>query len=70
MPLFQFLCSDCEADSEVLVRSDEEIRCPECDSVRLVKQLSAIRPMNGGTAEPVGCGASSCCQMMGGACMN
>lgn len=73
MPLFQYLCHDCEASMELLVRGDESPRCPDCDSKRLEKQLSHVTPMRGGKAsaamaEPTPCGQPSCCQMQGGGC--
>ncbi|MCP4642862.1 MAG: zinc ribbon domain-containing protein [bacterium] len=69
MPLFEFMCRKCDARSEVLVRGSEKPACPECGSTRLVKQASAISPVQGGQpaqAAPAGCG--SCCQAQGGGC--
>lgn len=73
MPLFQYLCLDCEAASELLVRGSETPQCPECESRRLEKQMSHVTPMKGGSAAeaapaPTPCGQPSCCQMQGGGC--
>jgi putative FmdB family regulatory protein len=53
MPLFEFLCADCEKTSELLVRSSgwRQEKCPSCGSGRLEKQLSAFSPMGSATAE-------------------
>ena len=40
MPLYEYNCHDCSAEFELLVRSDEKPRCPECDSPKLEKLLS------------------------------
>jgi len=52
MPLFEFLCADCEKTSELLVRSSDWSyeKCPDCGSDRLEKQLSAFAPMGSATA--------------------
>lgn len=74
MPLFKYVCRDCQNESEILVRSDEIPLCPQCDSEKLTKQLSAITPLSGGTPEPAmvgaSCGADGVCPMSGGPCMN
>lgn len=70
MPLFQYLCLDCEADSEILVRGDTPPVCPSCESSNLSKGLSHFAPMTASTPEALGCGAANCCQMQGGACPN
>ena len=61
MPLFEYVCNICEAKSEILVRGDTPPVCPECGSSDLVKQASAITPLNGGASSPApsGCGACS-----------
>lgn len=41
MPLYDFLCRDCDHESEQLVRSDNESpACPECGSDRMMRLLS------------------------------
>lgn len=71
MPLFQFLCPNCEAETEMLVRGQDEPSCPKCGSAKLVKQASRFNALNGGgapkrDATPAPCGLPSCCG--GGAC--
>ncbi|MBS0261335.1 MAG: zinc ribbon domain-containing protein [Planctomycetes bacterium] len=40
MPLFEFRCSDCEQDFEILVRSHERPACPDCGQKTLEKLFS------------------------------
>lgn len=70
MPLFEYLCKQCEVRSEVLIRGDEAPACPECGASKLEKMMSRIRPMGESTPDyaPAGCGAQQCCQMTGGGC--
>ena len=52
MPIYEFNCIDCSADSEVLVRSsnwEKVAKCPECGSVRLEKKLSVFAPSHSGS---------------------
>lgn len=44
MPLFDFLCKDCQTTSELLVRASSEPACPKCGSKNLEKQLALIAP--------------------------
>jgi putative FmdB family regulatory protein len=65
MPLYEFHCSECEKDSEVLVRSTEwkGTACPHCGSTKLQKKLSVFASTPGGddalpqcTGNPGACG--------------
>lgn len=68
MPLFQYFCSSCETESEILVRGADAPKCPQCGSDSLVRQASMFNALNGGTKRemaPAPCGMASCC---GGGC--
>lgn len=45
MPLFDYVCTDCEYQREhfVLPNSHLEKKCPNCASDRYIRQLSAFR---------------------------
>lgn len=68
MPLYEYNCHDCTAEFELLVRSDEKPRCPECDSPKLEKLLSVPAAHTAGSRDlPVcrptpsaGCGLPQC----------
>ncbi|MHC1764151.1 MAG: zinc ribbon domain-containing protein [Verrucomicrobiia bacterium] len=70
MPIYEFHCGKCGADSEVLVRSThwEGTPCPQCGSKKLSKKLSVFASSSGG-AMPSGeapcgrdSGACGCCK--------
>lgn len=45
MPIFEFVCQDCGWEFEELVRSAssvDEVSCPACDSVYVLKQISTF----------------------------
>ena len=42
MPIYEYACSDCGREFEVLVRADTVPQCPECHSLKLEKQLSVF----------------------------
>ncbi len=41
MPLYEFVCQQCEREQELLVRGEETPLCEACGSTRLTKLLSA-----------------------------
>ena len=64
MPLFEYVCEECEKPFEKLVRNGHTVtvHCPACDSDHVRKLLStfvargsSIAPSSGG-----GCGKASC----------
>jgi len=44
MPIYDYHCSACQADFELLVRSSSTPACPHCASTALERQLSRIAP--------------------------
>jgi len=74
MPIYEYECSRCRAEFELLVRSDRDIECPECHSTRLERKLSVVASPNGkGLGDPLpspgNCGRPQCgsfgCQGLG-----
>jgi putative FmdB family regulatory protein len=69
MPLYEYVCQDCEAQAELLVSSTREPECPACGSRKLTKLLSVVAsPTRDGSApgaspKPPGgsCGPSCGC---------
>lgn len=68
MPIYEFHCSGCDQDSEVLVRSTDwkGTACPHCGSKKLSKQLSVFAAAGEAadelppcTGNPTGCGRCS-----------
>lgn len=70
MPLYEYRCEKCGKDCELLVRNEGDVRCPDCGSAHLSRQLSVVAaPSNsrGVSSSPVeGCGRPQCGQ---GRCM-
>lgn len=52
MPLFEFRCSACTRDFELLIRAGDRPACPQCGTERVEKLLSEA-------AAPVASGARS-----------
>lgn len=72
MPLFEYQCQDCEAVTEILVRTNTKIACDQCSSENVEKLLSAPAghvknslPVAGGCPVPSGAPPCSpdCCRM-------
>jgi len=40
MPLYEFVCQECDCEQELLVRGEEAPCCEQCGSSRLTKLLS------------------------------
>lgn len=68
MPLYEYVCHDCEREFELLVRGGEKPACPKCGSDSLVRQLSVVAAHTGGktnldvcaTPSTGGCGLPQC----------
>jgi putative FmdB family regulatory protein len=67
MPIYEFHCHKCDQDFETLVmRSDDVIRCPKCDSKKVRRLMSGFAHKSGDgkmTSSHGGC--ASCA---GGSC--
>jgi len=67
MPLYEFVCSDCEREQELLVRGAETPVCESCGGQRLLKLLSVPAAHLGGEGRAGGeigpgpCGSSCAC---------
>jgi putative FmdB family regulatory protein len=69
MPLFEFRCSTCSRDFELLVRGSEPAACPSCGTSAIEKLFSesAAPALNGTRSLPVtsACppGNAPCCRL-------
>ena len=64
MPIYEFVCMECESHYEELVPMGANADCPDCGSVNVRKQFSVFATH--GTAEQPSFGSSGgCC---GGSC--
>ncbi len=63
MPLFDYLCSDCGKQSEILITgSNDKPHCSKCGSANIEKLLSAHSSMSGPAKNKMpGPGDTACC---------
>ncbi|MCF7708447.1 MAG: zinc ribbon domain-containing protein [Verrucomicrobia bacterium] len=70
MPIYEFECSKCGSESEMLVKTTDwsDAKCPDCGSTSLEKKLSTFSPAGADSghndAPPCGLNPGSC----GGCC--
>jgi len=70
MPLFEYLCRDCNKPFEAFVTADRTPSCPACQGSNLAKLLSSPGMVGVATAKSEGCAAPSApmCGARGGHC--
>jgi putative FmdB family regulatory protein len=70
MPLFEFVCTDCNQPFEELLRSSNaiaEVTCPTCGSPQVKKKLSTFASkVSGGVSFSLSSSAASSCSTGGG----
>jgi putative FmdB family regulatory protein len=64
VPIYEYVCMECESHFEELVRNGEEPNCPDCDASNVRKQLSVFAA-HGAPEQPTYGGSGGCC---GGSC--
>jgi putative FmdB family regulatory protein len=63
MPIFEYICGNCEHRFETIVLGSKTPKCPKCESKKLNQQLSRFAVSGGKTAassfasEPAPCGS-------------
>lgn len=66
MPIFEYHCSKCDKDFEVLVFGKEKVACPTCNGKKVTKLLSTVSHKSDGeftssqASACSGCSATSC----------
>ena len=67
MPIYEYVCMECESHFEELVRTaDQQVSCPDCCAEKVVKQFSVFAAHGtaataASTAEAWLCGGSCGC---------
>ena len=64
MPIYEYVCMQCESHFEELVRNGEAVHCPDCESAKVEKQFSVFAT-HGLSEQPKFGGGGGCC---GGSC--
>ena len=67
MPIYEYVCMECESHFEELVRGDEQVACPDCAATNVARQFSIVRGARRGEGAVAssGGGGGGCC---GGSC--
>jgi putative FmdB family regulatory protein len=70
VPIYEYVCMECEAHFEELVRNGEEPDCPDCTSSNVRKQFSVFASGtsssgHGAADQPTYGSSGGCC---GGSC--
>jgi putative FmdB family regulatory protein len=68
MPIYEYVCMQCESHFEELVRAGEQPPCPDCGDSNVRKQLSVFSAHGSSTQPTFGGGSTAgggCC---GGSC--
>jgi putative FmdB family regulatory protein len=68
MPIYEYVCMQCESRFEELVRNGEQPPCPDCGHSNVRKQLSVFSAHGSSTQPTLGGGSTAgggCC---GGSC--
>jgi putative FmdB family regulatory protein len=68
VPIYEYVCMECESHFEELVRNGEAVNCPDCEASNVRKQFSVFathgaseQPSFGGpTSAGGGCCGGSC----------
>ena len=54
MPIYEYVCMQCEAHFEELVRNGEQPDCPACGAANIRKQFSVFAAHGSGTSTSFG----------------
>jgi putative FmdB family regulatory protein len=65
VPIYEYVCMECESHFEELVRGEQQVECPDCAATNVSRQFSSFAVH--GVKKPVtaGGGGGGCC---GGSC--
>jgi putative FmdB family regulatory protein len=61
MPIFEYICKECDHQFEALVYGQQKAECPKCHAGKLAPQLSVFAvSAKGGPSASVGAGTGAC----------
>jgi putative FmdB family regulatory protein len=62
MPIFEYICQECQHEFEALVFGKDKANCPKCQSKKLAPQLSVFAvSAKGGAAPSMAAGPCGSC---------
>ena len=67
MPIYEYVCMECESHFEELVRGEEQVACPDCSATNVAQAVLVVRRARcrEGAVRVSGGGGGGCC---GGSC--
>ena len=68
MPIYEYVCMQCEAHFEELVRNGKQPDCPDCGAPNVRKQLSVFAAQGSSSEAGFGTGPSAAGGCCGGSC--
>lgn len=69
MPIFEYVCSKCDKEFELLVRSSSDTgACPHCGSKKLTKKFSVFASSTAGATSGVSPSVGACGMPRTGGC--
>ncbi|HWF91479.1 MAG TPA: zinc ribbon domain-containing protein [Terriglobales bacterium] len=60
MPIFEYVCKDCDHSFEAIVYGSQKVECPKCSSKKLTQQLSVFAAQTKGAASAAPRAAGPC----------
>jgi putative FmdB family regulatory protein len=62
MPIFEYVCKECDHKFEALIFGKQKAACPKCESTKLDPQLSvfAVSAKGGAASQPAFSGGGPC----------
>jgi len=69
VPIYEYVCMECESHFEELVRGEEQVACPDCAATDVSRQFSsfAVHGVTKSVAK-VATGSGGGCRCCGGSC--
>jgi putative FmdB family regulatory protein len=61
MPIFEYICKECDHSFEALVYGQQKAECPKCHSKQLAPQLSTFAVSSKGPSSQPAAGACGSC---------
>jgi putative FmdB family regulatory protein len=61
MPIFEYICQECQLEFETLLFGRDKAKCPKCQSQKLIPQLSVFAVSAKGSDHAAATGACGSC---------
>jgi putative FmdB family regulatory protein len=51
VPIYEYVCMECESHFEELVRGEQQVACPDCEATNVARQFSTFA-VHGASTQP------------------